>query len=108
MNNREKLKNALKTISPELKEKIDYRLEQNQIEESDEFDLSDAFDDVIELDMENGKKITNEVKEILIAIGFVEPVDLQNTYVSSGKKYWFTRNRIPYDVVSAWSIWIEK
>lgn len=103
--NREKLLRELQNISPELKAELDYRM--NDVGHEGEYDIVDAFEDAMDFADEQDAKLFNHIKQILISIGYVIPVDIKNVF-STGKKYWFIKGGVHYDCVCSWGQWIAE
>jgi hypothetical protein len=101
--NRSNLNNRLNNISDELKEELDYYLD---IEHEEPYDISDAFDDYMTIILND--KLTKEMQQILIDVGYTVEVDIRKVQVSHGKKYWFKRNGKYYDALDSWEAWINK
>ncbi len=117
MSNRNKLIRAIETAHPKLKEEIMYHLE-NVDHGQDEgknldYDIVNAFEDAMDTieDNDEFKDLIPHLKNLFIKIGYAIPISKEvfsRTVVTSGKKYWFKRNGIYYDVADSWENWLKQ
>jgi len=91
----------LTDYSGELKEEINYFLE--QYSDDPDYNIIDAFNDAFELAQDyDDTDIIKESYLLFIKIGYAIPVNITNVVTSGGHKYWFRLNKIYYECIDSW------
>lgn len=106
MTNKEKLTAALESVPKELQNELSYFL--HDIVHEDEYDVTDAFDDVADFAENNDKRLFKLVQDIYIKVGYVVPIERHQVIWTNGRWYWFIRNGVHYQVEHSWESWISK